>query len=83
MSNRLDQEREDQLQPQRMKTCQEKLESLGFMVHSDGNDLLTFTYNGNTIKFWPYSGWHSGKGIQDGRGFNNLLKKIGENDVKA
>jgi hypothetical protein len=58
MSKRLNQEREAELQPQRMNGCKEKLESLGFKVKSNGNDCLEFTFNGNVIKFWPYSGWH-------------------------
>lgn len=78
MSNRLNQEREEELQPKRMQSCREKLESLGFTVRAVGGDLLTFDYNGNTIKFWPYSGWHSGKGINDGRGFGKLLRQISQ-----
>ena len=38
--------------------------------------MLEFKYKGNTIKFYPYSGWHSGKGIKDGRGFQNLIKQL-------
>lgn len=77
MSRRLDQEREERLQPLRMKNCQEKLEELGFKVEAIGGYRLEFEYKGNTIKFWPYSGWHTGKGIKDGRGFGELLRKLG------
>lgn len=59
-----------------MAGCKAKLEELGLEVRQAGGDLLEFVYNGNTIKFWPYSGWHSGKGIKDGRGFKNLLRQI-------
>lgn len=76
MSRRLDQEREERLQPKRMTTCQEKLEELGFVVKSNGLDMLEFEYNENTIQFWPYSGWHSGKGIKDGRGFGKLMEQL-------
>ena len=77
---RLDQERQERLEPQRVKGCKDKLESLGYEVRQIAGDLLEFTYKGNNIKFWPYSGWHSGKGIKDGRGFSNLLRQI-ERDV--
>ena len=80
MSSRLDQEREAELQPIRMETCRGKLESMGFIVESNGTDKLTFKYNGNTIQLFPYSGWFSGKGLQQGRGFNNLLKQMEEID---
>lgn len=77
MSNRLDQEREERLQPQRMESCQEELERLGYTVTSDNYSTLKFEYNGNTITLWPYSGWFSGKGVQQGRGFVKLLRQIG------
>jgi hypothetical protein len=75
MSNRLNQEREADLTPKRVQGCKEKLESLGFEVTAT-SDRLDFIYKGSKIMFWPYSGWHSGKTIKDGRGFNNLLNQI-------
>lgn len=77
MSNRLDQEREAKLAPLRMQGCKQKLEELGFQVQSFGGDRLEFQFKGHTIKFWPYSGWHSGKTIKDGRGFKTLLTQLG------
>lgn len=76
MSNRLNKERETDLQPKRMKSCKEKLESLGYEVKTLDDNRLEFQHNDNTIKLWPYSGWHSGKGIKDGRGFENLIKQL-------
>lgn len=76
MSSRLDQEREEKLQPQRIRACKEKLESMGFTVESDGHTQLTFEFKGSKIQFWPYSGWHTGKTIHDGRGFNRLLAQL-------
>lgn len=77
MSNRQDQEREARLQPQRIKSCKATLERMGFEVEQAGETQLRFMFNGGMISFWPYSGWHSGKTIKDGRGFHNLLKQIG------
>lgn len=76
MSNRLDQEREARLQPERIKSCKAKLEQLGFEVEQAGETQLRFMFNGSVVSFWPYSGWHSGKDIKDGRGFLNLLKQL-------
>lgn len=73
---RLNQEREALLQPQRMQGCKAKLEKLGFQVTEVDPTMLEFEWLGATIKFWPYSGWHTGKTIKDGRGFANLLKQI-------
>lgn len=80
MSNRLDQEREQLLQPQRMASCSEKLQSLGYDVWSNGTDMLEFTFKGNIIKFYPYSGWFTGKGVGSDRGFSNLLKRLDGSD---
>ena len=76
MSNRLDQEREAEFQPKRMESCKKKLEELGFLVNEVNNTELQFVFKNNTIKFWPYSGWYSGKFVKSGRGFVNLLKKL-------
>ena len=75
MSNRLNQEREALLQPKRIEACLKELERRGFKCESD-NTKIVFMLNGNKIQFFPYSGWHSGKGIKDGRGFQNLLRQL-------
>lgn len=80
MSNRLDQEREKRLEPKRVKYALEKLTELELEIVYSGEKRIDFMYNGNKIEFYPYSGWHTGKGIKDGRGINNLLKQLnGEN----
>lgn len=76
MSNRLDKEREAELQPKRMQYAINDISDLGYEVEVWGETELRFQYNGNTIHFWPYSGWHSGKGIVAGRGLAKLLKQI-------
>lgn len=73
---RLDQEREDRLQPQRLASCKKKLEELGFTITQEDHTKLVFEYQGAKIQFWPYSGWHTGKTITDGRGFNHLLRQL-------
>lgn len=76
MSNRLNKEREIKLQPERVQSCKNVLEKLGFAVERVGDTELRFSFKEHVVKFFPYSGWHSGKTIKDGRGFNNLLKQI-------
>jgi hypothetical protein len=75
--SRLNQERQAELEPKRMQTCKEKLEDMGFVVESVGGDRLEFEFKGKKVVFWPYSGWHSGKTISDGRGFRHLLNQLG------
>ncbi len=40
------------------------------------DDRIEFDFNGSKIKFYPYSGWATGKTIKDGRGLENLLKQL-------
>ena len=38
--------------------------------------MLQFQFKGSYIRFYPYSGWATGKTIRDGRGIKNLIKQI-------
>lgn len=76
MSSRLNQKREKKLEPKRLEYAREKLEELGYEVNTFGGKRLEFEHDGNLIKHHAYSGWHSGKGINDGRGIENLLKQL-------
>jgi hypothetical protein len=76
MSNRLDQEREKRLQPIRLQTAKKELTKLGLEITFEVDAVIHFVYKGETIKYFPYTGWHTGKGIKDGRGLKNLLKQL-------
>ncbi len=76
MSSRLDQEREARLQPIRLENCKKRLESLGFVVGQADDTKLMFDYKDSPVTFFPYSGWHTGKTINDGRGFWHLLDQL-------
>lgn len=45
-------------------------------VEDPENKCIRFSFNGNTVTVWPYTGWFSGKGVKDGRGIKKLLKQI-------
>lgn len=79
MSSRLDQEREERLQPQRIAYAREQIEALGYEVRKVDHTSIAFLFRGNTITVWPYSGWFSGRGVRQGRGLKKLLKQIKEN----
>lgn len=76
MSNRIDQEREKELQPKRMQVAREKIEALGYDIFFSDQTVLAFTHNNEVVKYFPYSGWASGKSIKDGRGLQNLLNQL-------
>ena len=79
MSNRLNQEREKRLQPDRIKEAKYQIGRLGFVINFEDDTTIKFQYRGNIITFYPYSGWFSGKGIRDGRGLQNLISQISPN----
>ncbi len=76
MRNRLDQEREKELQPKRIDYAIEQLKKYDCAIAIVSKTHIEFFYGKNLIKFYPYSGWFSGKGIKDGRGIKNLLKQL-------
>jgi hypothetical protein len=84
MSNRLDRDLEEKLR--RAKYAFTKLAELGLNPNIGPNAdvppnfanavAITFTWKGHPVKLYPYSGWHTGKTIKDGRGIENLLKQL-------
>ena len=73
---RLDKERQKELEPQRIRYAKEQLKKKGVEVCEEFETELRFVYKGNLIAFFPYSGWHTGKGITDGRGLCRLLVQL-------
>lgn len=72
---RLDIERQIALEPKRILYAGQQIENLGYEVTVIGTR-IEFVFKDKIVKFFPYSGWATGKTIQDGRGINNLLKQI-------
>lgn len=61
----------------RAKYATNKLQALGYEVHyREDQKCIEFIYRGSIVRFYPYTGWHTGKAIQDGRGINKLLKQL-------
>ena len=79
MSNRLNKEREKKLQPRRMKYAKNMIENLGLEITFENENELQFMFKGSRINFFPYSGWATGKTIQDGRGLERLLNQLKKN----
>lgn len=62
-----------------MKTAleiEQILLDLNIDVISTDNNIIKFWYNSNIIIYYVKKQWATGKGITDGRGFNNLLKQL-------
>ena len=80
MSNRLDKERERELQPKRIEYTATKLRELGYLNLEIDNTKIKFWHQGHLCVLFPYSGWHTGKSIKDGRGLQNLLNQLTSNN---
>ena len=73
---RLNIERQNELEPERIAYAKNKIEALGLEVIAENFQSIKFIFKGGIVTFFPYSGWHSGKTIKDGRGLINLLKQL-------
>ena len=72
---RLDQDRQKDLEPKRIIKAIKELKALDLNPRAVGNE-LQFEYKGSVVKFYPYTGWASGKTIKDGRGLDHLLNQL-------
>ena len=73
---RLDIERQRRLEPIRIAKAVDSIESLGLRVSYKDSTKIKFDFRGSCVTYFPYSGWATGKTIQDGRGLANLLKQL-------
>lgn len=74
--SRLNIERQKELEPKRMEYAIKCITELGYKVNKISETELSFDYNGQKVTLFPYSGWHTGKTIKDGRGLSKLLSQI-------
>lgn len=66
----------EELEPKRMQYAIQQITELGYIVKRVSDSELEFEHKGHVIKMFPYTGWHSGKSIKDGRGIHNLTKQL-------
>jgi len=62
--------------PERMRNAREKITALGYQIIGESDTELRFLFHCQIVRFSPYTGWATGKSIQDGRGLDNLLAQI-------
>jgi len=76
MSNRLDKERQKDLEPKRVEFALGELRKLGLEITYNDGTRIDFIFKEKKVQFYPYSGWHTGKTIKDGRGWQNLYNQL-------
>ena len=60
----------------RIEYAKKKFTELKITFTIIGKKEIQFNHKDELIKFFPYTGWHTGKSITDGRGIENLLKQL-------
>ena len=73
---RLNTELQQELEPKRLEYAKTVLEDLGVDIHFEDKTCIKFIFKSHEVTFFPYSGWHTGKTIKDGRGLKNLIKQL-------
>lgn len=73
---RLDIERQEALGPKRIEYAVKELQKRKLLITKRDDKMIQFNWLGSIVTLFPYSGWHSGKTVKDGRGINKLLKQI-------
>ena len=66
-----------QKEPERVFFAMNELMKLGFNpTFYVAEKYIEFKFKNSLVKFFPFTGWATGKTIKDGRGLENLLKQI-------
>ena len=73
--SRLDTERQKELEPKRMEYAIKKLSSI-ITIFNYSNNEIQFYWKDELVRYFPYTGWASGKSIKDGRGLKNLINQL-------
>lgn len=68
--------RRSELITERMEHARKKLFQAGISYVCPNDLTISFRYNCETVLFYPYTGWFTGKSVKDGRGLRNLLNQI-------
>lgn len=54
----------------------DEIERKGYSFYQIDDATVKFRFRSEIIKFYPFSGYFEGEGIEDGYGLDNLLKQI-------
>lgn len=73
---RLDKENVKQKEPIRFNYALDEFKKKGVKIIFINDKRIDIEYKNHTIQFFPFTGWHTGKSIKDGRGIKNLLKQL-------
>lgn len=64
------------IQSDRVKMAKNEIEILGYEITFENTSRIEFEFKSGKVVFFPYTGWHTGKTIRDGRGLKKLISQI-------
>lgn len=76
-------ERRARIEPRRVQYAREQLSSLDLSISFEYNAALRcfiIADGASIIRYYPYTGWFTGKSVKDGRGIHNLIKQLKDNE---
>ena len=66
----------ERLERRRVEAAVEAVTKLGYSIDYQDDTTIKFQHRGETVTYYPYTGWATGKTIKDGRGLLPLLKQL-------
>lgn len=77
MTKKLDWKRHrEHVFPGRADYAKKRLREIGITRITEEGYTLVFDYKGRKIRYSPFTGGYTGKGLEPGKGLENLIKKI-------
>lgn len=67
-----------ELLPERMAHAKKRIAMAGYAFTCPDDMSISFMYKCCPVRFYPYTGWFTGKSVKDGRGLQNLLDQVGK-----
>lgn len=68
---------------QKVQQTLEQLKKIGFQCSINGRTTIEINHKGSTVLYYPIKEWFSGKSVEDGRGFENLISQLTNTRLKA
>ncbi|MGB0896863.1 MAG: hypothetical protein ACPGRW_06045 [Flavobacteriaceae bacterium] len=63
-------------EPKRFNYALDAFKKLDIEITSINASQINIIHKNEIIRFFPYTGWHSGKSIKDGRGIKKLINQL-------
>lgn len=68
--------RAKEIQRHKAENAMFELDDLGFEPTMENDGEIQFYFKGELVKYFPLKEWFTGKSVEDGRGFKNLIKQL-------